>query len=70
MNNDIVTFLLPLYSGDEVWEAIWNQTHLGISISVPRDYITLKDLTIRYAQIIGVGDLCCLTTYRTVSFCT
>ena len=30
-SNSSSDFLLPLYSGSEVWEGIWNQTHfIGI----------------------------------------
>ena len=30
--NLITIFLLPLYSGSEVWEAIWNQTDLVVLV--------------------------------------
>ena len=51
---------LSLYSVDELWEGIWNQTHLVIWISLERDYTTLPDLMIRHAQIIILSNLCCL----------
>ena len=59
-------FLLPLYSGDEVWEGIWNQIHLVVmDFGLER----LHHVTIWHAQTIGVSDMprCLEHTERSTS---
>ena len=44
-------FSLPLYSGDEVWEGIWNQTHLAV-LNFCLGEITPRYHTSRYGTLI------------------
>ena len=44
-------FFLPLYSGGEVWEGIWNQTHLVVCIEFLSREITPRYHTTRYGML-------------------
>ena len=56
-NNDILFFLSLLYSGGEVWEGIWNQSHLVVLHFCLERSHHVPFLTIRHAQTVGVNDL-------------
>ena len=46
-------FSLPLYSGDEVWDGIWNQTHLAV-LNLSREIISRLIFTISQYLIFGL----------------
>ena len=66
----LLFFLLPLYSGDEMWEGIWNQTHMVIlNFCLKRvHHVTIshdKTCSNRWCQ----WPVLFRTMYRMVSFC-
>ena len=52
----ILFIWLPLYFGGEMWEGIWNQTHLVVlNFCLERLHHVTIYLTIRHAQTISVN---------------
>ena len=65
----MIIFLLPLYSGGEVWERIWNQTNLVLlNLCLKRlHHVTISHDKARSNCWFQWPEL--FRTYRTVNFC-